>query len=351
MADDNCLELDLTERISWKIGSKVLIRDHTKKPFVLGTICKIYTDSNGEWLVVQYEQEESSPLQRFSQDIKPYSTNSTLQSQPQSKISESNKEQKDYDPNQIFCWYPSDAATSIVPEGSKELYLRNSPFSSLPKHALHPMKKLLKFDEEHNIYYFALGQAPLRLQFSTSHWVWPTKYSIFMWVKWKKAGTITTFDSSSYTPIYGNGTYKKLGCASGNAWKTMDDYELVHDKWQCVVVFGGNNCSRFHIGDVENEPTFVGSVGCDIAGRTTYRMGNGSQGPGDVGCIIVFDEHKSMKRLIQLYYQSMIVMGNCWNETEAQEIKQMLMQCIEIEGIVLMVFDLILGRLLHQFEL
>eukprot|EP01083_Nonionella_stella_P286972 976742_1 len=201
MADDNCLEVDLTERISWKIGSKVFIRDHTKKAFVLGTICKIYTDPNGEWLVVQYDQAESSPLQRFSHDIKPYS----ILSQPQSKISESasNKGQKDKSSDRIFCWYPSDISSSNVPISSKELYLRKSPFSSPPKHTVYPMKKLLKFDEEHNIYYFALGQPPARVQFSTSHWVWPTQYSIFMWVKWKKAGTITTFDSSSYTPIYG----------------------------------------------------------------------------------------------------------------------------------------------------
>eukprot|EP01084_Bolivina_argentea_P030461 56444_1 len=308
MANENCLEVDLTERMSWTLGSEVFIREHSTKSFVAGSICKIYTDSNGEWLIVKYDQQESVPLQRFSEDIKPCST---LPSQPQPKIEVTNKEQKDHELNQILCWYPSDTATRIVPEGSKELYLRKSPFTSPPKHS-HRMKTLLKLDEQKNIYYFPLGQPDSRLQFTTSHWVWPTKYSIFMWVKWKASGTITSFDSSSYTPIYGDGTSKKLGCASGFSWKLLDDYELVHDKWQCVVVLGGNNCSRFHIGDLENEPTFTGSVGCDIGGRTTYRIGNAYQGPGDVGCIVVFDIHKSMKSLIELYYQSMLLMGNFW---------------------------------------
>eukprot|EP01084_Bolivina_argentea_P172100 298123_1 len=256
-------------------------------------------------------------------------------------------------PNEILCLYAADAYTSKTVGESTALYLRTSPYDSAPTHNKsdhYKMEKLLKFDEKNNIYYFPIGVSEFGLQFSTSKLYWPRQYTILMWVKWKRRGMITTFDSHSYTPIYGS--CGKLGCASGFSRQTISDYKMVYDKWQCVIVFGGDNKSRFYIGDLLNEPTSVGEVAVDIGGHLTWRIGNSRQGPGDVGSIIVFDNHKSMESMIQLYYESILIMGNYWNKIESKLIKEMLMEYIHIHGIVSIIFRLIFGdRLVHQFTL
>eukprot|EP01084_Bolivina_argentea_P172101 298126_1 len=252
---------------------------------------------------------------------------------------------------EILCLYPSDTYTNKSASDSSKLYLRTSPYTSAPTHNKYSrkMNQFLKHDIKNNIYYFPIGVSGSKLQFKTSNFTWPKKYTILMWVRWKQGGTITTFDSDSYTPIYGSN--KRLGCAAGFSWKTVDNYKMIYSKWQCVVVFGGDNMSRFYIGDLLNEPESIGHVACDIGGHQTWRIGNSYQGPGDVGCIIVFDNHKSMQSLIQLYHESILIMGNYWNQTEVEMIKKMLMQYIQIDGIVLIIFQLILGRLIGQFSL
>ena len=259
------------------------------------------------------------------------------------------KDYDDYEEDQLFCLYPADAMASNSIDDTK-LYLRKSPFTG-DVHPNKPFNKnnLIRHDKENNIYYLPLGIAPDKLAFTTSQWKWPEKYTIFMWVKWKANGTIATFDSSSYTPIYGYGG--RLGVAGRSGWKTMDDYKCVKNKWQCVIVYGGDRMSRFYIGDLFTEPKSVGQVTCDISGERTCRIGNSRQGPGDVGCIYVFDKHKSMECLMELYHESMLMMGNYWSKEDFELIRNMLVGYMEIHGIVKIVFGFILGRLVDQFAL
>ena len=142
-----------------------------------------------------------------------------------------------------------------------------------------------------------------------------------MWIRWKKDGSsITTIDSANYAPIYGYGN--KIGVHYNGKSYLIDNYVITLKKWQCVIVYGGDNCSRFYIGDLMTEPSFVGIVNKDISGQETYRIGNLSQGPGDVGCIIVYNQHESMDALIELYYESIWLMGNNWNKKQIESVKR-----------------------------
>mmetsp|Transcript_55027 Transcript_55027/g.87829 ORF Transcript_55027/g.87829 Transcript_55027/m.87829 type:complete len:274 (-) Transcript_55027:310-1131(-) len=249
----------------------------------------------------------------------------------------------------VLCLYASDSVVSDN-ELAKALYLRHSPFSSDVTHNKGnqvTMKQLLRHDETDNVYYFPVGVPPERLAFNTSHWEWPQRYTVIMWLRWKRnSSCITTFDSSSNTPIYG--TYGQLGCASSSQWLTLDNYRMTYDSWQFVAVFGGDGKSTFYVGDLSKEPENIGSVQCCISGKTTYRIGNGSQGPGDIACIYVFDRHVAMEELTEIYKDSIITMGEHWSKHEVELIRQMLAKHLEIDDIVRVVFELILGGLLDR---
>ena len=131
----------------------------------------------------------------------------------------------------------------------------------------------------------------------------------------------------------------------------IDNYSLVYDKWQCVITFGGDNKSIFYVGDLDTEPQYIGSVDCDICGQVTYRIGNQYEGPGDIGCMIVFDKHKSMQTLIQLYYHSILSMAKHWNQNELNLIEQILMQHLKVDGLIVLVFQFIFSTLLSHFNL
>eukprot|EP01084_Bolivina_argentea_P056964 104161_1 len=79
MAQTNALELDLKQRLDWKVGSKVSIHSFhcdAKRGFVLGVINAINMDGGKELLSVRYGieggDEQIKMVERFGDDIKPY---------------------------------------------------------------------------------------------------------------------------------------------------------------------------------------------------------------------------------------------------------------------------------------
>eukprot|EP01083_Nonionella_stella_P041659 112866_1 len=69
--EQNVLESDLTPRLEWKVGAKVSVYSQSQKAYVSGTIDAISMDGREEWISVRYE--EIAKVQRYGQDIKPYS--------------------------------------------------------------------------------------------------------------------------------------------------------------------------------------------------------------------------------------------------------------------------------------
>eukprot|EP01083_Nonionella_stella_P305557 1066383_1 len=79
MAQTNALELDLKQRLDWKVGSKVSIHSFhcdAKRGFVLGVVNAINLDGGKELLSVRYGieggDEQIKMVERFDDDIKPY---------------------------------------------------------------------------------------------------------------------------------------------------------------------------------------------------------------------------------------------------------------------------------------
>eukprot|EP01084_Bolivina_argentea_P066423 121070_1 len=68
--NDN-LEDDITDILNWDAGSECLVYCDTQNQFILGVIQEIYTDKNGEWLKIKYENKIKS-LERYSKFIKPF---------------------------------------------------------------------------------------------------------------------------------------------------------------------------------------------------------------------------------------------------------------------------------------
>ena len=243
--------------------------------------------------------------------------------------------------DQVFCLYPVDSSRSE----STTLHLQHSPFSWVSTSTKN-VSSIIRHDKENNIYYFPIGIKPHNWFINTSRWKWPKKYTILMWIRWKDDGfTITTFDSESYAPIYSYG--KRLGCyKAGGCY--IPNYKINVKEWQCVIMYGGDKCSQFYVGDLLAKPKLIGSANNDISRHETYQIGNSSQGPGDVGCIIVYDYHKSMDEMMDLYDESILLMGNGWTKKEIKMIDEILMNYLKIGGITKMVFEFILGRLINS---
>eukprot|EP01084_Bolivina_argentea_P172655 299073_1 len=80
---DNILdEIDETERKenekeSWSIGTKCEIFSHSQQIWVNAQIIKIFSDDEGEWLMVKYLNNTgfTKEIQRFSRDIRPTQNN------------------------------------------------------------------------------------------------------------------------------------------------------------------------------------------------------------------------------------------------------------------------------------
>jgi len=62
---------DDAKRNSWKLGSKVEIYSEGQRKWQKGEIMKIFTDNEGEWLVIKYAGFRTKEIQRFSNYIRP----------------------------------------------------------------------------------------------------------------------------------------------------------------------------------------------------------------------------------------------------------------------------------------
>ena len=58
---------------------------------------------------------------------------------------------------------------------------------------------------------------------------------------------------------------------------------------------------------------------------------------------MAFDEHKSMKDIMEIYYDSMIIMGKYWTKQEMKMIHEILIEYVEANDIVDIIFQMIFG--------
>ena len=258
----------------------------------------------------------------------------------------------------IFCFYPVD--TLLGPQSVTSIYLRSTPFDT---HHLSPyiptprtMSAFLEHDESNQIYYLPLGTSPHSLSLRTPDWKWPDRYTMLIWIRWSGIhGLLTTFDSDSNSPIFISQC--RLGCAgkskSGNSKWDVLRYKVAEDKWQCVIAEGGGSQTVFRVGDLQTVPTLKGVVKCDVTGQITHRLGNKGQGPGDVGCVMVFDRTLSDQEIEEMYEESKFVMkGPCWSKTDARNVKSVILPFVEgIDGIAKIVMDMLLGDFAKKYTL
>eukprot|EP01083_Nonionella_stella_P175536 611585_1 len=85
MSDEDVLETDLSVRLSWNVGSKVLIFHDLRKIFVNGTIEAVYLDGKEEWIKARCDDHtQTKNVQRYSKQIKPCSKEHDIESKQQS---------------------------------------------------------------------------------------------------------------------------------------------------------------------------------------------------------------------------------------------------------------------------
>ena len=166
---------------------------------------------------------------------------------------------------------------------------------------------------------------------------------MLIWIRWSGIhGLLTTFDSDSNSPIFISQC--RLGCAgkskSGNSKWDVLRYKVAEDEWQCVIAEGGGSQTVFRVGDLQTVPTLKGVVSCDVAGQITHRLGNRGQGPGDVGCVMVFDRALSDQEIEEIYKESKAVMKGTqsmqhqkWKELQIENmrLKQLIIEMTEMK--------------------
>lgn len=198
---------------------------------------------------------------------------------------------------------------------------------------------LVQYDKKNNIYYYHLGSKQKyakmeQLFFFTPNLKWPSLYTMIIWIEWENCNhCLTTMDSSGDSPIFVN-TKGELGCASHEyGWKTINNYKIKYDKWQFIVAFGGNQNTDFYIGDLYNLPKYIQCVECDIANSITRRIGNYNQGPGKVASLFIYKGHLNIDDIIDLYFESILVMGQPWSAQKKDKFIKILLPFVKIQGI------------------
>lgn len=216
------------------------------------------------------------------------------------------------------------------------------------------IQNLVEIDSKSNIFYLHIGNRKYGCEnclIRSPAYKWPQKYTYILWIKWEpNLHILTTFDSTANVPIivirsrFADREYL-LGCVSERGWKTLHNYKLNINEWQFIVAIGGkmnnksdpNGRTRFFVGSLANEPTFVGSVGTDICGFDTYRIGHyiGQQGPGKVAYIKIYNIQLSPEQILEQYFQSKNSITIEWSKEEFTNVFKILQKyCEHIDGIV-----------------
>lgn len=286
------------------------------------------------------QSKDVTPITIHKQDINPHSNDSM-----------------------IFCFYPVDVLHNQ--HDTESVAVRASPFDSdslslvRSDNPMTPTSFIVQHDESNHIYYLPFGVPPCFLEIATPNWKWPDRYTIMLWVRWKEGRSIlSTFDSHYHTPIYIE--YSRLGCSGKNALgvtvRKVSSCKVLYGKWQCVIAQGGNHETTFFVGDLQTVPECIGFVECDVVGQQTERFGTaswGGQGPGDVGCAMVFDRMLSDNEIEELYEDSKVEMeGACWTKEEAESVKEVLMAFVDgINEIANIVMDIVLGPFMKKYAI
>ena len=259
----------------------------------------------------------------------------------------------------IFCFYPVDILQRK--RKNKYIHIRCTPFDyhylaayTSYSPSQESMSSLLQHDDTNYIYYLPLGSTPSRTVIKTPSFLWPNQYTMLMWIRWGTLHTLTTFDSASYTPIVVDGNY--IGCpgvgASGYSWG-LTKHKVTKGEWRCIIALAQNKKTEFRVGDLHSIPKQVGTVNCNIAGQRTHQLGNSGQGPGDLGCVMVFDRILSDEEMQKVYEESIMEMeGVCWTKEQAHQVREVLMQFVNgIEGIAKVVMGIVLGQFMEKYAL
>ena len=270
----------------------------------------------------------------------------------------------------MFCFYAIDMLDGM--DDATYVHLRCTPFDTHNLSTSQRVKCLLQNDESNHIHYLPLGTSGGAV-IKTPAFQWPEQYTMLLWIRCARNYLLTTFDSSYYAPvlIYN----RRLACGSSGQMASTQ-HKVAVGEWQCIIALGtANHQTEFRVGDlkvkwlcfslmclsmflnkfqyIQCSPQSVGTVNANIAGATTHQLGNRGQGPGDVGCAMVFDRILSDDEIDALYEESQVEMeGACWTKEEAHRVHEILLQFLEgIEGIAKVMMGIVLGRFMAKYAL
>ena len=76
----------------------------------------------------------------------------------------------------------------------------------------------------------------------------------------------------------------------------------------------------------------------------TLRIGNKDQGPGDIGCAIVYNYLINKNDIKKYYYETLNEITPQWNDNEINAIKNALLSYVGISGIVKVMMEYVRYR-------